>query len=396
MTNLQVMAAEPDWDQGLPGDVLAKVAGGRNDLKAMRKVCRTWKTGFELSVTKIKLVKTPSLCTPFATGRILTQYFPTVRTVEISKVIFKPELTGDECVRRLVGAHITTLILRMGVLTDAGMAHLAHFPLTSLDLNGCWWITDAGLGFLAGKPLEELDLGGCPGLTPAGIERLRGMPLRRLTLPDFQDFVDGLPPDTLAPLAVMPLTALGFNIPSPPNPDLAHLRGLQLTELNMRGPRLTDDALAFLEGLPLQTLHFKTYFPAGAGLAALRSSPLSSLSLWSVTDVGLSSLRGLPLTSLDIKFSHKEGEITDDGLSALRGMQLTNLSMGGSDLITDSGLAALEGAPLTHLQLRWLRKVTGVGLRALQGAPVSVLGLKDCYSLTDAGTLLPVAKNCAS
>lgn len=49
------MALEEDWDKGLPFDVLGLVAGGRNDLKAMRAVSKTWRIGFERSAVKIEV-----------------------------------------------------------------------------------------------------------------------------------------------------------------------------------------------------------------------------------------------------------------------------------------------------------------------------------------------------
>lgn len=41
--------------QDLPLDLISKIAGGRDDLRAMRLVCRSWGVGYRASVTKINL-----------------------------------------------------------------------------------------------------------------------------------------------------------------------------------------------------------------------------------------------------------------------------------------------------------------------------------------------------
>lgn len=49
--------SELDWDKGLPQDVLPLVAmaGGVEEMKCMREVCKTWQLGFELGVKSIAL-----------------------------------------------------------------------------------------------------------------------------------------------------------------------------------------------------------------------------------------------------------------------------------------------------------------------------------------------------
>lgn len=382
----------PDWVNGLPLDTLAVVAAGRDDLKSMRGACKIWKAGFDQSVTKIKLKHTPTLSNPFVSGDMLTPDgpFSAVRTLDFSEGIFLPELPGNVCLERLLGAQITTLILKMPVLTDAGIAHLQHLPLTSLDLQGCERVTDAGLEFLVGKPLTELNLGACDLLTPAGVARfLRGLPLRRLTMPPFRKDPAGLPPETLAPLAAMPLTDLSLACPGLTDPALEHLRGRPLSRLDLGcGPLITNAGLACLAGMPLQALRYTSATPAGAGLAALHGAPLASLVLETpLTNAGISHLHGLPLTRLVFWSADNEDDgITDDGLAALSGMPLTSLSLCSADLVTDRGLAVLEGSTsLTDLHLGWLPNITGEGLRALQGASVSVLRLHTCERLAEEG-----------
>lgn len=44
-----------DWDKGLPPNVLPLVARGDDDLKAMREVSKTWREGFNSSVTGVRV-----------------------------------------------------------------------------------------------------------------------------------------------------------------------------------------------------------------------------------------------------------------------------------------------------------------------------------------------------
>lgn len=142
-----------DWDKGLPLDLLSAVAGGRDELKAMRGVCRTWKAGFEASVTKFKVSCQGPILPP---GGAFANRFPAARRVDFGRkcckwVYKKPPMEEGALIEnlgRLVGAHITCLVLcGMGeALTDAGMAQLRGLRLTRLDLSHCGHITDAGLG----------------------------------------------------------------------------------------------------------------------------------------------------------------------------------------------------------------------------------------------------------
>lgn len=50
---MQEKADEPDWDRGLPLGILSAVAGGRDALKVMREVSRSWQVEFDESVKKI-------------------------------------------------------------------------------------------------------------------------------------------------------------------------------------------------------------------------------------------------------------------------------------------------------------------------------------------------------
>lgn len=123
---LRTMAG-PDWDQGLPADILAQVASGSEDMRAMLGVSTSWRAGFELSITRL-----------------------TVKKEE----------------RQL--------------LADADLDYFEEKPLVSLSLRGCHQLTSAGLERLRGKPLTRLDLGGCTLVTSLNV--LSGMPLKNLCI----------------------------------------------------------------------------------------------------------------------------------------------------------------------------------------------------------------------
>lgn len=47
---------DPDWDKGLPTDVIALIARSvyMGETAVMREVCKTWQQGFELGVSSIR------------------------------------------------------------------------------------------------------------------------------------------------------------------------------------------------------------------------------------------------------------------------------------------------------------------------------------------------------
>lgn len=191
-----------DWDKGLPLDLLFAVARGRDALKVMRQVSRTWKAGYEGSVTSIKLSESGPMIPP---GGAFARRFPSVRSIELGDY-YKPAESPDENIGRLVGAQITCLALS-GPLTDSGLAQLREIPqLTRLSLRGCSKITDAGLSCLRGLLLQDLDLGGRGQLSPAGLAHLRGMPLSHLSL--WRSWCLFAAPEALSQLSGMPITSL--------------------------------------------------------------------------------------------------------------------------------------------------------------------------------------------
>lgn len=64
------MSAE-DWGKGLPMGMLALISGGKDDLKVMREVCKSWQDGFEGSVSKMR-VKTAGPLLP-ANGNLASR-----------------------------------------------------------------------------------------------------------------------------------------------------------------------------------------------------------------------------------------------------------------------------------------------------------------------------------
>lgn len=72
-----------DWDKGLPIELLSTVAGGRNELTAMRQVSHTWKAGFERSVSKVVLKRYWPVLRP---GGTFSERFPVARWVDVSKI----------------------------------------------------------------------------------------------------------------------------------------------------------------------------------------------------------------------------------------------------------------------------------------------------------------------
>lgn len=280
---------EVDWDKGLPLDLLSKVAGGQNALKAMRGVSRTWKAGFESSTSKVKLGCKGAV---LPRGGAFALRFPAVRALDVSDSLTARKHAAG-ILGRVVGAGITSLILRgCDSLTDYEMDLLGELPLTRLDLSGCSQITDVGLQFLHGLLLEDLDLGGCRRLTPAGLAHLRGMPLRRLVLSKCCNIFGSPAPEELAPLAAMPLTDLDLAWSCLSDAGLAALRGLPLTRLSLYFCiRLSDAGLEALEGMPLRVLNLTVVSNlTGAGLRALRCASLTDLNLtgcFKVTDAGM-------------------------------------------------------------------------------------------------------------
>lgn len=102
-------------------------------------------------------------------------------------------------------------------ITDAGLAHITHLPLTSLIMRGSL-VTDAGLARLEGLQLESLVLAETL-VEGDGLKHLSGMPLKVLDLAG---------------------TRVG-------DESLQYLVGLPLLSINLRGTRVTAAGFAMLQ-----------------------------------------------------------------------------------------------------------------------------------------------------
>lgn len=168
------VAAPADWAKGLPQGILWQIAGGRDALKAMRGVNKSWKAEFEGSVTHIEIPRKAPL--PPHNGR-LARLFPALSHLDIGDSQMKEGSLAD--LRGLT--RLASLSLAPGgplmrhnqetkkalgrILTGSGLFHLRHLPLTKLVLRGCQKLTNIGLQHLRGMQLAALDLGGCASLT---------------------------------------------------------------------------------------------------------------------------------------------------------------------------------------------------------------------------------------
>lgn len=432
--------AASDWSQGLPLDVLALVAGGREELKGMRGVNKLWQQGFDVSVSTLRF------CTqapPLPAGCTFCERFPGLTSLDLgespmAEAGLAQKLGGLRQLRTLVlggswrgGRDQENLLYHLAGSCFGGLGGL---PLQSLSLRGCPRLGDAALEGLRGLPLTGLDLGACHELTGVGLQHLRDMPMTALDLGWCRNLVNlgGL---QNLPLASLVLRACGsFR-------DLGGLGALPLTRLDLSNCwELRDEDLAPLQGLPLTGLNLGgCSYLFGSCLAYLSGMPLSRLSLCGcvrINDVQfLVSMEVLPLTSLDVGDTWLAGM----GFLALRGMpiremcargcshlwgvclsifvgsSLTKLDLAGCvqiddmslfmistmpcleflDLsaciaISDMGLRLFHALPLKSLILDQCTRVTDVGVESFRGLPLESLSLAECPLLTDAclGVLL--------
>lgn len=104
----------------LPLDILSAVAGGRDDLKAMREVCKTWKAGFERSVSGIKIfLSSTNRCLP--AGCFLNQRFPMLTSLDLGESALKERELLWLGLPHLLGLTHLTLGCDRGLLAHAGL-----------------------------------------------------------------------------------------------------------------------------------------------------------------------------------------------------------------------------------------------------------------------------------
>lgn len=155
-----------DWDKGLPIDILAIVARGRNELKVMRQVSKSWQAGYEASTRKIKL----SGSSPIIPQAGISKRFPVVRDLALGACRM-----DEACLARLAGlAKLESLSLGVSY-TIGPPGPEATLPLVSR-------LAGPGLAFLQGLQIQHLDLSQCHELLDAGLAHVRTLPLTSLEL----------------------------------------------------------------------------------------------------------------------------------------------------------------------------------------------------------------------
>lgn len=186
--------ADQDSERFLPHDILLAVARGRDELKAMRGVSRSWQAGFEGSVTRLRVTGYMGIPSVFHDGTIPLR-FPALTSLDLGEARMDEEsLSILVALRNLRTIGLgCDLSFRAGVpfcqqpltwrLTDAGLEQLQKLPaLTALDLRHCGLVTDSGIGHLAGLRLTSLSLQGCRRISTPALECLWDMPLISLDL----------------------------------------------------------------------------------------------------------------------------------------------------------------------------------------------------------------------
>lgn len=394
----------------------------------MQEVCKSWRSGFQNSITKIRAkVPVPHLAAIPDISR-----FGGLQALELSGDVSELSLLGlrESSVRTLdlagcrgdvprfmstfKGASLTCITLQgPPSLTDVHIEALEGFPLKKLCLGrftheGDSWsrkteyaqLTGQGIDLFKGfSQLTDLTLGGfSPRLiSPSNFSALQGLPLTTLKLATVKENLwERVPNDEIHG----PVPGLYFNS------LLEELRGLPLTDLVVADGfhEVSDNGLSALKDLPLTSLRLEGCGKiSDEGLLCLRGKPLTSLTLWvpwlfrsdmntslfEFTRAGFGVLKGMPLKDLSI---HGDMVFEDADFEALRGLPLERLvlkwQMRGDHRITDQGLVFLNGLPLTHLELFGNLNLTDAGLAALQDfrlAHVEISG-KEC-PFTDRGLM---------
>jgi hypothetical protein len=139
-------------------------------------------------------------------------------------------------------------------VTDAGLAHIRHLPLTDLCLRGTM-ITDAGLIHLKNMPLTSLVLG-YTLITDAGLKQLASLPLKTLDLEGTSVSDDGL-----RHLQGLPLRSLSLNRTPVTDAGLPHLHELPLGQLMLIGTDITGEGLKHLSGFESGAILVPTHIP---------------------------------------------------------------------------------------------------------------------------------------
>lgn len=363
--------APPGWDD-LPFDLLAKIASGRDDLKAMRMVCTSWRAGFDESVTHAELAASED-----AWGGPLTHSLPLARGAfpRVVRVVIDGYQLSDDDLFSLQGSPtIQSLQLPYcSGLKRAALSSLQGLPfLQNLDLLD----TDIGqsalqaLGRLAN--ISSLSLSMCSGVTWKGIGELDSLPLTRLCL-DSCDYLLNIGIGGLQGMSL--LTDLSLkNCENFMERHIYGFLGVPLVKLDLTGLRQGEAGLSALGNLT--TLR---------DLVLCGCCPSGSSAEFYYCPKGFTALGNLSLTRLIL--GHQEttwgSDVGDSCLRELAGMQLMDLDLGFCHRIIDAGLGELRNMPLTKLNLSKCRRITGESLSlALRGLPLAILDLSDCGGIT--------------
>lgn len=337
------MVFQEGWGD-LPLELLSKVAGGKDSLKAMCGVCKAWRAGYEDSVSKIRQEIVPIR----AEGLPLQPRFGRVHTLTLT-----------------------------GSLSNIGLWALGDSGVRTLDTSRCDRGVDAGLlATLAGAKLESLTLRGGEE-TLFGLEALEDLPrLEAIFLTVFNHTEE-------------PLTGL---FPSLRN--LTSLTKLHLCAQTELADFRFSAAVKAVRGLPIRDLKFSSLseYEALSGFAFehLKGLPLTSLETRcrGVSDSDLKNLRAMPLTNLvlcgadlDLSFfnDREQCKLSMSGLDVLVGMPLSSLAISGFHL--DPGcFEALRGLPLTSLCMSFEEKlrVNNARVEVILSLPLKKLELGNC------------------
>lgn len=336
--------SSPDWDKGLPLDVLSLVAKGSkyiDHLKAMREVCKTWQKGFEGSVAGIRISKGPLL--PLG-AEIFAERFYGLTLLDLSCLRSRVISEGDQA-HRLRLNRLGLLDLESPSGQKINLVSELSQQVTAVSHGIVWGVQLKWLCLVRGLHLNWLRLGASLS-SDKDLKELRGLRLTALEMSDCQK-----------------ITGEGF----------CYLKDMPLTRLDLyRMENLSD--LSALHSLPLTRLSLQQC-PMLDNLESLRGKPLKYLGLAGCPGIGdqeVGLLRGMPLEFLDLS----GGSVTGEGLEVLRGMPLATLDLSFCPCLTDASLAFLEGLPLTQLRLENCRSLTNEGLRNLKGLRLDLLVLE--------------------
>lgn len=384
--------AEEDWSKGLPLDIMHRVAGGQDKMKAMRGVSQAWKEGYEGSVRRIRVSGTWGSTLPINfhaltsldLGSSLAPETSLFLLSSLSKLVsltlgcpFPDNHASPIATGALVSPNSRPLAWR---LTGTGLGQLRTLPLTNLDLHHCSRLSSRDLLSIV-APLTTLSLVGC-----YKIETMRGLAaMLHLSTLDLS-FCTAITNSGLSALQHIPLTSLNLSgCPLISDAGLANLSALtNLTHLNLArhparppaaghagqlgGSQITDAGLTFLRGLPLHRLILRDCSEiSDTGLEQILKPPLSALNLSGcpgVSNALLWQLRKLPLTALGLAGCP---QLTDGSLYTIRGLRLEFLDLSNNSGITDDGLLNLRFMSLRRgLLLMECPELTSDGITVLE------------------------------